>query len=210
MSWLSNVLNSLANLLSGGALEQYQQQTVSIQARLQNNQTELERVKAELQQFKRDWEQSQAQVQQLQRERVQLEQAGRSNWLDLIRQKKGVLAVERCPLEDPELLWGFVTFSPQPKTQVTGGSIIINGWVLGKKAPATKLVITCDGQLVEETPANLPRPGVKQRYPDVPEAEKSGFTTSIAVAGMPPEAELLLQAVLADDTHVPLAVIRLS
>jgi hypothetical protein len=45
-------------------------------------------------------------------------------------------------------------------------------------------------------------------YPGIPEAEYSGFKIQMSVLGLTPEIEFLLQAVLKDQSRVPIGVIR--
>jgi glycosyltransferase involved in cell wall biosynthesis len=55
---------------------------------------------------------------------------------------------------------------------------------------------------------NIHRPDVAAVYPGVPEAEFSGFKIQMSVLGLAPEVEFVLQAVLKDQSRVPIGIIR--
>jgi hypothetical protein len=227
---LSLFLN-ISNWLSGGALYRYQRQVNSIQIelrsaltelkgqneQLQQTQLQLEKTKTQLQMSQLELEQAQIQFQQTQREllnykqQIQLKQSElepRNNWETTINQKTEIVELKRLPLEDPEALWGYNFAAPKSQTKVSGGAIIIRGWVLGKRAKAKTLEISCNGQILEKIPINQPSKWLTKKYPNVSEAENSYFETAIAVNSAPAVAELLFQVVLADKTAIPLAICR--
>ncbi len=55
---------------------------------------------------------------------------------------------------------------------------------------------------------NLPRPDVAAVFPSVPGAERSGFETTLSFPTIKPELQLLVQAVLQDQSRVSLGLIR--
>lgn len=112
--------------------------------------------------------------------------------------------------DDPELLWGFNVDAPAIGTKVSAGNLLIGGWVLGKKSTAIKVELIRDGEVIHEIPVNQHRPDVAAVFSQVPLAENSGYAIEWEVAVTPPEAQLLLQAVLADDTRVKMGLIRLQ
>lgn len=121
-----------------------------------------------------------------------------------------VIEVKRLPLKDFDALWGFGIASPKAGTTIQGGSIIFQGWVLGKKALATKIRINYQDTVLVEAPINLPSPGVTQYYPDIAAAETSGFETSLSIVGLPSSAEIEIQAELENQEVVSLSVISLQ
>lgn len=121
-----------------------------------------------------------------------------------------VIEVKRLPLKDFDALWGFSIASPKAGTKIQGSSIIFQGWVLGKKALATKIRINYQDTILVEAPINLPSPGVTQYYPDIAAAEKSGFETSLSVVDIPTSAEIEVQAELENKEVVSLSVISLQ
>ncbi|WP_228056526.1 FkbM family methyltransferase [Microcoleus sp. LEGE 07076] len=112
--------------------------------------------------------------------------------------------------DDPELLWGFNVEAPAIGTKVNPSNILIGGWVIGKKSPAVKVELICDGEVLREIPVNQHRPDVAAVFSGVPLAENSGYATEWEVTGTLPESQLSLQAVLADDTRVKMGLIRLQ
>jgi len=91
--------------------------------------------------------------------------------------------------------------------QHTGGHAIeILGWAIGRSSPVVAVEIVEDGQVVLRTPLDQPRADLAAAFPDVPEADRCGFRTSLSVVGMT-RLRLELQAVLRNQARVPLAVI---
>lgn len=115
--------------------------------------------------------------------------------------------VESYPT-DPELVCGYIG-SPVIGTKVDASSIWINGWVIGKKSPAIKVELIHGGEIIRETPINQQRPDVAVFYPGVLSAENSGYATELDLTGTP-ESDILVQAVLADETRVKMGLIRLQ
>lgn len=118
--------------------------------------------------------------------------------------------VALMPPDDPELLWGFNIEAPAIGTKVSSGNLLIGGWVLGKNSRAIKVELIRDGEVIHEIPVNQQRPDVAAVFSGVPVAENSGYAIEWEVAVTPPEAQLSLQAVLADDTRVKMGLIRLQ
>ena len=131
-------------------------------------------------------------------------------WYQQLQRTVEVIEVKRLPPGDFESLWGFGIASPQAETTIAGGSIIFQGWVLGKKALATNIRISYKDQVLLETPINLPSPGITQYYPDIASAGNSGFETSLSVVGIPDSAELEIQALLENQEIVNLSIISLQ
>ncbi|MEG4583368.1 FkbM family methyltransferase [Microcoleus sp. MON1_C5] len=110
--------------------------------------------------------------------------------------------------EDPELLWGCSIDSPTIRTYATASNILIGGWVIGKKSPAVKVELICDGEAIRDIIVNQHRPDVAAVFPGVPLAENSGYATEWEITGTLPECEISIQAVLADETRVKFGVVR--
>ncbi|MDJ0689949.1 MAG: hypothetical protein QNJ41_15710 [Xenococcaceae cyanobacterium MO_188.B32] len=132
------------------------------------------------------------------------------DWYQQLQTTVDVLEVKRLPQEDFDSLWGFSIASPKAETKISGGSIIVKGWVLGKKSLATTIRLNHQGKTLVETPVNLPSPGVTQYYPDIAAAGKSGFETSLSVVGIPTKAELEIQVLLENQDIVNLSIIALK
>ena len=65
-----------------------------------------------------------------------------------------------------------------------------------------------EGVVLRRVSLNLPRPDVAAAFPHVPGAQRSGFRTTLSLPTIKPELELLVQAVLQDQSRVALAFIR--
>jgi O-antigen biosynthesis protein len=104
-------------------------------------------------------------------------------------------------------LWGFFIDEPKPGC-VKGNSLDIIGWVVGKIAKAISLEILCHGDIVTTTEINQHRLDVAIAYPQIPEAENSGFYTTINLTTLPHKAELNLQVMLANNQRIRLGKIQ--
>lgn len=119
-----------------------------------------------------------------------------------------ILEVLKFTATSREVLVDFSIDVPKQNTKVDPSSVIIGGWVVGKKSRVASVELICDGKVIQNTPVNEDRPDVANVFPEVPNAENSGFTATVKLIGMPSEAELLLQAIFEDESCVPLAVVR--
>ena len=73
--------------------------------------------------------------------------------------------------------------------------IHLSGWVLPSTMPINGVATFCQGSLLRATPLNISRPDVAERFPD---AGTCGFTIALSLLELPPEFEITLQAVFAD------------
>jgi peptidoglycan/xylan/chitin deacetylase (PgdA/CDA1 family) len=112
------------------------------------------------------------------------------------------------PERDPERLWGCSIEQPVQGTQVDSRSVDLAGWVLGRQSPAVAVELVHEGVVLRRVSLNFPRPDVAAVFPHVPGAERSGFRTTLSLPTIKPELELLVQAVLQDQSRVPLVFIR--
>jgi hypothetical protein len=69
-------------------------------------------------------------------------------------------------------------------------------------------MIVCNNQILAQTPVNQHRPKLFQQNPHLPEAEYSGFETTVETTGMSLESELLIQVILEDQTKIALGKIK--
>ena len=91
----------------------------------------------------------------------------------------------------------------------TGGHLAeFSGWVVGRECPVVAVELQNGSDVCRRVGVNIRRPEVAAIYPGVPEAEYSGFQIQMSVLGLTPEIEFLLQAVLKDQSRVPIGVIR--
>lgn len=89
-------------------------------------------------------------------------------------------------------------------------SISIGGWIIGKKHPVTTVKLTCGGELLRDVAANLPRLDVGQANPQYPYAQHCGFWGEMETIEFPPEANILVEAVFKDGSHVRLGMVKLK
>jgi O-antigen biosynthesis protein len=106
-----------------------------------------------------------------------------------------------------DYLWGFFIDEPKPGC-VKGNSLDIIGWVVGKISQAISLEILCYGEVVTTTEIDRNRLDVAMAYPQIPEAENSGFFTTINLTTLPHKAELNLQVMLANNQRIKLGKIQ--
>lgn len=173
------------------------------QLKLQQAEAQIQRYKQELFEQQKQFREKQSQFEQTQQTLDKLSQP--QDWLDQLKTPIQIVKIKKTiPKKDFETLWGFGIITPTVESMITTGAILVKGWVLGKKALAETVRVLYQTEIVLETPVKLRRPIVVQQYPDIPTANQSGFEFSLAVAGIPPETELCLEAVLADQTIVPL------
>src|SRR5438552_18195065 len=95
-----------------------------------------------------------------------------------------------------------------PGSKTAGHLTQFSGWVLGRESPAVAVELLNGSNVCRRVRVNIHRPDVAEIYPRVPEAEFSGFKIQMSVLGLTPEIEFLLQAVLKDQSRVPIGVIR--
>lgn len=144
-------------------------------------------------------------------QQVQQNLSKSQNWLEQLNNRIKVVDMQkRLPKQEFDSLWGFGVNSPEVNEITVAGSVMIKGWALGRKSPITHIRISCQQETIVETPVNLSRPEVTNKYPEIPKANKSGFEVAISLVGMPPEAELELNAILKDETVLPICAILLA
>ena len=154
-------------------------------------QKQLVQLKGQLQQTQQDLSQSQDWLQQL------------NNTIQVVDIQK------RLPKQEFDKLWGFGVTSPNLNDLAVAGSVLIKGWILGRRSTITHIRVSYQQQTIIETPVNLARPEITNKYPEIPQAYRSGFETAISVVGIPSTAELLLEAILQDEPALPICAISL-
>jgi glycosyltransferase involved in cell wall biosynthesis len=95
-----------------------------------------------------------------------------------------------------------------PGTKTGGHLAQFSGWVLGRESPAVAVELLNGSNVCRRVRVNIHRPDVAEIYPQVPEAEYSGFKIQMSLLGLTPEIEFLLQAVLKDQSRLEIGVIR--
>ena len=201
-------------------LQSYQKELTQTKAQLQiqqgfqielgETQLKLRKVEAELQRSKKDLFEQQKQFSSTQAQYLAAQQSlstltQSQSWPSQIKTPVIVSEiVKTLPKQDFETLWGFGILEPNANSTLTSGAILVQGWVLGKRASAKTVRVLYQGQKLLETIVELRRPVVAQQYPDISNARHSGFEFALSVAGIPEAVELVLETQLEDQTLVPL------
>ena len=198
-------------------LQKSQKELTQLKAQLQINQgfqielgetqLKLKQVVAEARRYKQELfeRQKEYDLARTQFEQTKLALSKSQNWTQQLKTPISVAEIEKTlPKQNFETLWGFGIIAPTAGSVTTTGAILVKGWVLGRKALAETLKVSYQNDILLETPVNLRRPTVIQQYPDIPSASTSGFEFSLSVAGISTRVALSLNALLADQTVVPL------
>jgi hypothetical protein len=82
------------------------------------------------------------------------------------------------------------------------------GWVLGKSSPAVAVEVLHEGTVLRRVALNHFRPDIAKAFPEVSDAENSGFRAMVNVLGLTPEFELFVRAVLKDESRILIGAIR--
>lgn len=101
-----------------------------------------------------------------------------------------------------EQLWGCNLESLASDSNFEGYILPIYGWILGRHSSAVAIEMIHEGQLLERIPINILRFDVAKDYPNVPNAEYSGFSTAINLLKVGPKFELLFQVVFQDESRL--------
>lgn len=183
------------------------------QIELGETQLQLKKIEAEATHYKKELFEQTKELNLTRSQLIQAQQAiARSqNWTRQIKIPIQITDISKTlSKQNFDTLWGFGIITPKADSTTTTGAIIVKGWVLGKKAQAQTLKVIYQTETLLETPVRDPRPMVVQQYPDISTANQSGFEFSLAVSGISTETQLNLEAILADETIIPLCTLTLK
>lgn len=108
---------------------------------------------------------------------------------------------------DEDGMWGGWIDSPKAGDETDLYSVEVRGWALGRASRTVAIEFLHAGQPLGRVPINLARPDIPKAFPEAADALQSGFRASLNLVLLPMVADVFIQAVLADETRVPLAVI---
>lgn len=108
-----------------------------------------------------------------------------------------------------EQLWGRNLDVPRQGPQSAGDVLEIAGWVLGRQSPACGVEVVSEGRVLRHAAIDVRRPDVAAHFREAVNGERSGFHMQVGVRGIG-DSDLLVQAVLQDDSRVPMAIIRVQ
>ena len=158
-----------------------------------------------------DWKRSQLLVedayQKLQQKEIELEKM-KQRLEELQSPVEAVEMVKVSASMIEEYILGFGIYSPAAKTKVVSNSLQIRGWVLGKKSRAVEVIITNNNTILAQIPVNQIRPKIAQLYQDRPEANNSGFETTLKMTGISAQSSLKIQVILEDNSKILMGTIQ--
>ncbi len=89
--------------------------------------------------------------------------------------------------------------------------LLFSGWIVGRYLPVTHVEIVHNEVIIADTLVNNIRPDVAEIFPDISEANKSGFCLSFSqIFQLPNQADLLVRGVFSDNSFISLAKLSLS
>ncbi|MGB3514315.1 MAG: hypothetical protein WBA93_34920 [Microcoleaceae cyanobacterium] len=113
-----------------------------------------------------------------------------------------ILDVVRVKPGDSELLLSYAIDKPKKGNKIDGTEIEFLGWVVGKKSPAIAVEVVNNDRVLGRIPVDESHPDVGKLYANVPEPKNSGFVAMMDLLGLSETDELLLQAVLSDQSTI--------
>ncbi len=176
---------------------------LDLRAKRRQESSSIQYMLADWQRLKFLWQSTQLELEQKTQE---LQQA--NYWLS--KNSVSDRTLKLIALDNPQatkILTGFSLDSPKFPLVIDSPILSLQGWVMGKKSPATKVRIKCDDFLISETPVNLSRPDVAKAY-HLPHGENKGFKLDFNVVGIPPKTVLALEVSLQDNSKVTIAIIE--
>lgn len=191
-----NLMNQLA-YLNNEDMELYHE-ALNLRAERRNESKLLQSTLA-------DWNRTQFILGQMQTKLQELEQT--KYWLLQNNKIREIKFLRPKNEEISQLLQGFHVDVPGSPIALNSHSLLIKGWVIGKKSVATAVTIAHNGKVLAQTNVNKLRPDVAQVHA-VPGAESSGFEASVIVAGIPSNSQLIVEAILADRSKVTIGAIQ--
>jgi hypothetical protein len=114
-----------------------------------------------------------------------------------------VLLAEPLPAE---LRGGFVD-EPRAGAVLDAHALDVLGWALGAEARAVAIEFSIGGEPFWRAPLRAERPDLAEAFPELPEAARAGFRTTLNMIGTPAEFELEIAVVLKGQRRAWLATI---
>jgi glycosyltransferase involved in cell wall biosynthesis len=105
-----------------------------------------------------------------------------------------------------ELRGGFVD-EPRSGAILDAHAVDVLGWALGAEPRAVAIEFSIDGKPFWRVPLRAERPDLAEAFPELPEAARAGFRTTLSMIGTPAEFELEIAVVLKGQRRAHLATI---
>jgi len=107
----------------------------------------------------------------------------------------------------PQLRGGFVD-EPRTGAVLDAKVVEILGWAIGAEAGAVAVEFSIGDRVFWRAPLRARRPDLAEAFPELPQAGRAGFRTTMNLIGTPAEFELTVAVVLADQRRAELARVR--
>jgi glycosyltransferase involved in cell wall biosynthesis len=121
-----------------------------------------------------------------------------------------LVEISEVTLAEPlpaELHDGFLD-EPRPGAVLDAKVVDVLGWAIGSTADAAAVEFSIGGEPFWRAPLRAERPDLAKAFPERQEAARAGFRTTMNLIGTPPEFELGVSVVLADQHRAALATIH--
>jgi glycosyltransferase involved in cell wall biosynthesis len=112
--------------------------------------------------------------------------------------------------EDQASFWGCGINSPQVGEVFKREKLEIKGWVIGKASPVAEVQFVCEGELIQKASVNQLRTDIADNFSQVTDAGNSGFIAAVEIDLSSGFTELILYAVLENNTKIPFATLHLQ
>ncbi len=108
----------------------------------------------------------------------------------------------------PAITGAFIDSPPAGRTG-DAHALEVHGWVIGRRAPAGSVAVRVAGRILAETVPAIDRADVRASVPEADGAGPCGFVITLGLATLPLDAELVVEAVLADGSRATIGRLRL-
>ena len=112
--------------------------------------------------------------------------------------------------EDQASFWGCGIDYPQVGELFKPEKLEIKGWVMGKVSPVVEVQFIHEKQIIRQCSVNQLRTDIAQNFPQVTDAENSGFIATVEINSSSCFTELILFAILENNTKIPFATLHLQ
>ena len=158
-----------------------------------------------------EFQRSQFLIKQLQQELAQAKLKIQQTHYWLSKNKNILLSkkidfIPRAKTKIQDSILGFHLDSPLFPVSTSNEEMAIHGWVIGRNAAATKVIICHYDEILSEAPVNLSRPDVVQVY-RTNYAQNSGFTISLASSIFPHQTNLTLEVIFVNRDRICLGTL---
>jgi len=105
-------------------------------------------------------------------------------------------------------VWAFYLDSPQLGETSSDDQLLLKGWVLTTRSQIVGVEVVYNDAIIKIIYLDFERSDVAEQFPQIPKSEKSGFQSTLNMAGFPEETILHLSAVCLDGSRFKLFSIK--